>query len=69
MPSILLDYPNASHDLQTTVKFTTAIYGVHASGTSYRMDEVPIPLRKLVDSPYTTDEQILDQLVARLPFP
>ena len=28
-----------------TVRFTTAVYGVHRPGTAYRMDEVPIPLR------------------------
>jgi formylmethanofuran dehydrogenase subunit B len=59
LPTIALDYPNVSPSLEATVQFTTAIYGIHAPGTVYRMDEIPIPLRQLAASRYPTDEKVL----------
>jgi formylmethanofuran dehydrogenase subunit B len=59
LPTIALDYPNARPPLDATVQITTAIYGVHAPGTAYRMDEVPIPLRRLVPSSHPTDDEVL----------
>ncbi len=65
LPTISLDYPNHRPAFTPTVQFTTAIYGLHAPGTAYRMDEVPIPLRQLMPSPYPTDDQILQQIAER----
>jgi formylmethanofuran dehydrogenase subunit B len=48
------------------VKIATAIYGVHAAGTAYRMDEIPIPLRPFLDSTLPTDEQVLGEIQNRL---
>jgi formylmethanofuran dehydrogenase subunit B len=48
------------------VQFTTAIYGVHAPGTAYRMDEVPIPLRKVLDTHYPTDAEVLGAIEGQL---
>jgi formylmethanofuran dehydrogenase subunit B len=59
LPTIALDYPNACPPFEATVQITTAIYGVHARGTAYRMDEVPIPLRQLVPSALPTDDEVL----------
>ena len=59
MPTIALDYPHVTSPLKATVEFTTGVYGIHATGTAYRMDEVPIPLRKLVSSNYLSDEEVL----------
>jgi formylmethanofuran dehydrogenase subunit B len=66
LPTIALDYPNATTGFAATVQFTTAIYGVHAPGTVYRMDEVPIPLRRLVPSSYPTDDEVLGAITSRL---
>lgn len=66
IPTIALDYPHAAPLRQASVQFTTAIYGIHAAGTTYRMDEIPIPLRKLVHSDLPTDEQVLGDLLQRL---
>ena len=67
LPVIVLDSPNTPPPIVTpAIQFTTAVYGIHAAGTAYRMDEVPIPLRKLIDSPYPTDGEILHQIAARL---
>jgi formylmethanofuran dehydrogenase subunit B len=33
--------------------------GVHRSGTAYRMDEIPIPLRQFLSSPLRSDDEVL----------
>jgi formylmethanofuran dehydrogenase subunit B len=66
LPTIALDYPNAKLALQSTVQITTAIYGIHAAGTAYRMDEVPIPLRRLIPSQYPSDEEVLRTIADRI---
>lgn len=66
LPTIVLDYPNAELGLAATVQFTTAIYGVHAAGTAYRMDGVSIPLRKIVATEYSTDDDVLHRICERL---
>jgi formylmethanofuran dehydrogenase subunit B len=66
IPTIALDYPNTPPGLDATVQFTTAIYGVHAPGTAYRMDEVPIPLRKVLDTHYPTDAEVLGAIEGQL---
>ena len=48
------------------VRFTTAVYGVHRTGTAYRMDEVPIPLRAVLPSDAPSDEEVLQGILNRL---
>jgi formylmethanofuran dehydrogenase subunit B len=66
IPTIALD----THESETTriarVSFTTATAGIHAEGTVYRMDNVPIRLRKVLPSPFPSDEDVLDRLLARV---
>lgn len=62
LPTIVLDYPHVATDWQPTVRLTTAVYGLHAPGTIYRMDEVPLPLRQVVTSDYPTDADVLTRL-------
>ncbi len=59
IPTIVLDYPEVASTLRPAVHFTTAVYGIHRSGTAYRMDEVPIPLRAVLESPLPADHEIL----------
>ncbi len=66
IPTIVLEYPHITPQLAGSVRFTTAVYGIHAAGTAYRMDETPIPLRQLCSSPYPTDEAVLKGILARL---
>ncbi len=66
MPTIALDYPHVAPPFAATVQITTAIYGIHAPGTAYRMDETPIPLRRLVPSSYPTDVEVLRAISDRL---
>lgn len=67
IPTITLDYPQMPPQFLPTVQFATAVYGVHQPGTAYRMDEMPIPLRKILDTDYPTDESILSRILSHLP--
>ncbi len=45
-----------------TVQFATATYGIHAAGTVYRMDDVPLRLRPALTSRYRSDVEVLSRL-------
>jgi formylmethanofuran dehydrogenase subunit B len=70
VPTIVLD-PKITHTSRLAkVHITTASTGISAPGTAYRMDEIPLPLRPALKSPYPTDEEVLrriHQAVARRP--
>lgn len=67
IPTIVIDYPNINPGFAPTVSIATAVYGIHAPGTIYRMDNVPIPARQLWRSSLPTDEFVLDEIRRRLP--
>jgi len=50
------------------VLIPSAFAGIEASGTAYRMDHVPIPLKKVVDPPrgILPDEEILRRILAEV---
>jgi len=65
-PTITLD-PKVTHTSRLSrVHFTTAVSGVTAPGTAYRMDEIPMPLRPALKSSYRTDEEIVNLIVAAI---
>lgn len=66
IPTISLDYTNVEPMIEATVQFTTAIYGVHAAGTAYRMDGVPIQLRQMLPATYPRDDEVLTAIAARV---
>jgi formylmethanofuran dehydrogenase subunit B len=62
IPTIVLD-PKVTHTSRISrVHFTTAATGISAPGTVYRMDEIPLPLRPALKSPYPTDEEIVRRI-------
>ncbi len=62
IPTIVLD-PKVTHTSRLSrVHITTAVTGISASGTAYRMDEVPLPLRPALKSPYPTDEEVIRRI-------
>ena len=62
IPTIVLD-PKVTHTSRLArVHITTAATGVSAPGTVYRMDEIPLPLRPALRSPYPTDEEIIRRI-------
>ncbi len=61
-PTIVLD-PKVTHTSRISrVHITTAATGISAPGTVYRMDEVPLPLRPVLKSPYPTDEEVIRRI-------
>jgi len=59
IPTVVLD-PKVTHTSKLArVHITTAVTGISAPGTAYRMDEIPLPLRPALKSPYPTDEEIV----------
>lgn len=67
IPVILLDPPGVEPIVPATVRFTTAVYGIHRPGTAYRMDEVPIPLRVILPTDAPSDGEVLGEVLRRLP--
>ena len=62
IPTIVLD-PKVTHTSRLArVHITTAVTGVSAQGTVYRMDEVPLPLRPALKSPYPSDEEVVRRI-------
>lgn len=49
------------------VVIPTGRTGVHAGGTAYRMDRVPVPLRPVARSRWPADHEVLEALLSRLP--
>jgi formylmethanofuran dehydrogenase subunit B len=62
IPTIVLD-PKVTHTSRLArVHITTAVTGISAPGTVYRMDEIPLPLRPALHSPYPTDEMVVRRI-------
>jgi formylmethanofuran dehydrogenase subunit B len=62
IPTIVLD-PKVTHTSRLArVHITTAVTGISATGTVYRMDEIPLPLRPALKSPYPSDEEVIRRI-------
>src|SRR4029453_13558612 len=60
--TIVLD-PKVTHTSRLArLHFTPAVTGISAPGTAYRMDEIPLPLRPALKSPYPTDEEVIRRI-------
>jgi formylmethanofuran dehydrogenase subunit B len=66
IPLVALDTHESATTKVAKVAFTTATTGVHAAGTIYRMDGVPIRTRTVLPSKYPNDEEVLRRLLARV---
>ena len=64
-PLIVIDPHMNATALMGDVVFPSAFVGIEVGGTAYRMDHVPLPLKKVVDPPegILTDEEILKQIL------
>ncbi|HID20186.1 MAG TPA: formylmethanofuran dehydrogenase subunit B [Methanophagales archaeon] len=63
IPVIQIDpFPNPTTEFADVV-IPAAISGVEAEGNVYRMDNIPIRLRKLVETEYIMDEVILEKIL------
>lgn len=67
IPTIFINPSQADVPLrQNCVEFTAAFPGVEAAGTMYRMDDVALPVRKVIDSPYRSVAEILHEIRRRV---
>ena len=65
IPVIQIDpFPNLT-TLLSNVIIPCAITGLEAEGNSYRMDGVPVRVKKIVDSDFWSDEKILRKMVQK----
>jgi formylmethanofuran dehydrogenase subunit B len=66
IPTIVLD-PKVTHTSRLArVHITTAATGISAPGTVYRMDEIPLPLKPILRSPYPTDEDVIRRILEKV---
>ena len=63
IPIIQIDPYENPTTLLADVVIPSAIAGVEAEGTAYRMDGLALRMRKLVNSSYPSDEEILDGIL------
>lgn len=66
IPTVALDTHGSETTKVARVVITTAPAGISAEGTVYRMDNVPLRLRKFLPSPYPSDEEVLGRIVGRV---
>ncbi len=66
IPLIAIDPKESDTTKVATVVIPVAQAGVAAGGMSYRMDHVPLKMKKVVDSPYPTDREVLERIVAKV---
>jgi formylmethanofuran dehydrogenase subunit B len=66
IPVIQIDpYPNMT-TLVAKIVIPSAVYGIEAEGTAYRMDCIPLRLKKIIETNYWTDEKILEEMLRRV---
>jgi formylmethanofuran dehydrogenase subunit B len=67
-PLIVIDPSLSPTALMADVVIPSAFVGIEAEGTTYRMDHVPLPLKKVVDPPQgiLTDEEILQRILRKV---
>ena len=66
IPVIQIDpFPNMT-TLISKIVIPSAITGIEAEGTAYRMDGVPIRIKKIIDSEYWSDEKILERMLEKV---
>ncbi|MEM2699558.1 MAG: molybdopterin-dependent oxidoreductase, partial [Candidatus Bathyarchaeia archaeon] len=67
-PLIVIDPVLTPTALMADVVIPTAFVGIEAEGTTYRMDHVPLPLKRVVEPPpgCLPDEEILRMILNRI---
>jgi len=64
-PLLLIDNHNSATSRIADVVLPTAITGIESSGLAYRIDQVPVELKKILNPPNSipSDEELLNQLI------
>ncbi len=66
IPLIAIDPKQSDTTQVASVVIPTAQAGVAASGVVYRMDHVPLRYKKVVESVYPTDREVLERIIAKV---
>ena len=64
IPTIAIDPKESMTTKTANVVIPTAVSGIETGGTVYRMDGVPLPLTKIMDSEYPSDLEVLSRIIA-----
>ena len=64
IPLICVDPKESETTRVAKIVIPAAQAAVAAAGVAYRMDHIPLPMKKVVDSPYPSDREILDRIIA-----
>lgn len=64
-PLVVIDTGMSASSMLADVVLPSAVCGIEVEGTAYRMDRVPLPLKKVVQPPkgYSSDEQLLKKIL------
>ncbi|MFX1260176.1 MAG: formylmethanofuran dehydrogenase subunit B, partial [Promethearchaeota archaeon] len=67
-PLIVIDNRNSATTYIADVVLPTAITGIECEGLAYRLDHIPIQLRKIINPPsgIVSDENLLNQIIEKL---
>ena len=67
-PLISIEPHETPTSVNADINFPAAIAGIECEGTAYRMDKVPIRLRKVKDAPgeCLSDKEILEKLIGKI---
>ena len=66
LPTVVLGPRPNRTARQATVFFPTAVHGISAPGTMFRVDRIPLRTRQVLESPLPTDAAVLRQLLSRI---
>lgn len=66
IPTIVIDPKVSLTSKIANVCIPVATAGIEAEGTAYRMDGVPLRLKKVADSPWLSDAEVLSQLIEKV---
>jgi formylmethanofuran dehydrogenase subunit B len=66
IPTIVMDPKFSMTSMVAEVVIPTAMAGIECEGTAYRMDGVPIRLRKVIEPKYPPDKEILKRMIEGL---
>ena len=66
IPTIVIDPKVSMTSMIAEVVIPSALAGIECDGTAYRMDGIPIRLRKVLESDFLPDREILKKIIERV---
>lgn len=66
IPTIVMDPKVSLTSKVATVCIPVATAGIEVEGTAYRMDGIPLRLKKVLDTPRLSDAEVLSQLIEKV---